>query len=115
MDSKQFDRWSRETNPEPGASITVEWVSVNREISDDVTVSFLDQSSRLALVGNVSLISLHAKIRAFVGIFSFHRSSNASFGLSPAVASCSRWRLDTAWDISSLMLPLLLPIDPPKI
>ena len=46
MDSKQFDRWSRETNPEPGASITVEWVSVNREISDDVTVSFLDQSSR---------------------------------------------------------------------
>ena len=61
MDSKQFDRASRkvrvvarirgfsvgpEANSEPSASRAVEWVSVNRENLDDVTISFGDQSSR---------------------------------------------------------------------
>ncbi|KAL5173706.1 Kinesin-like protein KIN-10C [Glycine soja] len=61
MDSKRFDRASRkvrvvtrirgfagpEANSEPAASRTVEWVSVNRENLEDVTISFGDQSSSL--------------------------------------------------------------------
>ncbi|TKY45209.1 Kinesin protein KIF22 [Spatholobus suberectus] len=64
MDSKQFDRAGRkvrvvarirgflgaEACSEPGASRTVEWVSVNRENSEDVTVSFGDQSTSRYLV-----------------------------------------------------------------
>ncbi|KAH1042887.1 Kinesin-like protein KIN-10C [Glycine soja] len=65
MDSKQFDRASRkvrvvarirgfsvgpEANSEPSASRAVEWVSVNRENLDDVTISFGDQSSSRYLV-----------------------------------------------------------------
>ncbi|RDX58678.1 Kinesin-like protein KIN-10C, partial [Mucuna pruriens] len=60
MDSKQFDRVGRkvrvvakirgfsppEANSEPDTSRTVEWVSVNRTNSEDVTISFGDQSSR---------------------------------------------------------------------
>ncbi|KAL2334729.1 hypothetical protein Fmac_015942 [Flemingia macrophylla] len=59
MDSKQFDRAARkvrvvakirgfaasEANSEPAAPRTVDWISVNRKSSEDVTVSFRDQSS----------------------------------------------------------------------
>ncbi|XP_020217314.1 kinesin-like protein KIN-10C isoform X1 [Cajanus cajan] len=64
MDSKQFDRAARkvrvvakirgfsapEANSEPVASRTVDWISVNRENLEDVTVSFGDQSSSRYLV-----------------------------------------------------------------
>ncbi|KAK7364343.1 hypothetical protein VNO80_12920 [Phaseolus coccineus] len=60
MDSKQLDRVGRkvrvvarirgfsgpEANSEPGTARTVEWISVNGENSDDVSISFRDHSSR---------------------------------------------------------------------